>query len=102
MEIVWATFMGYSKGFTIWYYDIIVIVFLVISTVLLSRALKMGLPVGTAYAVWTGIGAVGTMAVSVILGNEKLSVWSVVFLIMIIGGIIGLHATYRKSATDGQ
>ena len=93
MEIVWAVAMDYSDGFTIWYYDVIVAVFLAGSTILLARSLNAGLPIGTAYDVWTGIGAVGTLVVSTILGNEVLSVLRVIFVIMIIGGIIGLQVT---------
>lgn len=92
-EIVWAVAMDYSDGFTIWYYDVIVVVFLVLSTVLLAKSLKSGLPVGTAYAVWTGIGAVGTLVVSTLLGNETMTVLKAVFLVMIIAGIIGLQVT---------
>lgn len=88
--------MDYSKGFTVWYFAVPTVIFLIISTVLLAKALKAGLPVGTAYAVWTGIGAIGTVLVSTLLGNESLSILSWVFLALIIGGIIGLHATYRN------
>lgn len=99
-EVVWAIAMDYSDGFTVWYYDIIVVVFLIASTVLLARSLGMGLPVGTAYAVWTGIGAVGTITVSVILGNETLTVLRAFFVAMIIMGIAGLQITSKKS--DGN
>ena len=95
-EIVWAVAMDYSEGFSIWYCDIIVAIFLIGSTVLLAKALNLGIPVGTAYAVWTGIGAVGTMTVSVILGNETLSALKVLFIAMIIGGIIGLQLSSRS------
>ena len=95
MEVVWAVAMDYSEGFTIWYYDIVVVVFLAASTILLAKAMSAGLPVGTAYAVWTGIGAVGTLVVSAILGNESLSLIRVIFVIMIIGGIVGLQVTTR-------
>lgn len=95
MEVVWAVAMDYSEGFTIWYYDIIVAIFLAASTILLAKSLALGLPVGTAYAVWTGIGAVGTLVVSAALGNESLSLIRVIFVIMIIGGIVGLQATTR-------
>lgn len=96
MEVIWAVAMDYSDGFTKWEFDIIVVVFLLLSTYLLSRALKQGIPVGTAYAVWTGIGAVGTIAVSVALGNESLTVLSAIFVMMIIGGIIGLQMTSKE------
>ena len=92
-EVVWAIAMDYSDGFTVWYYDVTVAVFLIISMILLAKALNMGLPVGTAYAVWTGIGAVGTITISVILGNETLDALKTLFVVMIIAGIIGLQFT---------
>ena len=95
-EIVWAVAMDYSDGFTVWYYDIIVVLFLVGSTVLLAKALNMGIPVGTAYAVWTGTGAVGTITVSVVLGNETLTMLKTLFVMMIIAGIVGLQVTSSK------
>ena len=85
--------MDYSEGFTIWHFDIITVVFLAISMFLLERALKMGVPVGTGYAVWTGIGAVGTIAVSVAAGHETLTMLRTLFLVMIIAGIAGLQLT---------
>ena len=97
-EVVWAVAMDYSDGFTIWYYDIIVAVFLIGSTLFLAKALNMGIPIGTAYAVWTGIGAIGTIAVSVALGNESLTTLKALFVGMIIAGIIGLQITSGHSA----
>ena len=99
-EVVWAVAMGYSDGFTIWYYDVITVVFLIISTVLLERALRTGIPVGTAYAVWTGIGAVGTIIASVALGNESITLLRVFFVILIIAGITGLQLTSGNGQTD--
>ena len=99
-EVVWAVAMGYSDGFTIWYYDVITVVFLIISTVLLERALRTGIPVGTAYAVWTGIGAVGTIIVSVALGNETITLLRVFFVMLIIIGITGLQLTSGSGRTD--
>ena len=96
-EVVWAIAMDYSDGFTVWYYDIIVAVFLIGSTLLLAKALNMGIPVGTAYAVWTGIGAIGTIIVSVALGNETLTALKALFVGMIIAGIIGLQITSKQS-----
>ena len=96
-EIVWAVAMDYSNGFTVWYYDIVVVLFLVASTVLLAKALNLGIPVGTAYAVWTGIGAVGTITVSVALGNETLTILKTLFVMMIILGIVGLQVTSSKT-----
>ena len=96
-EVVWAIAMDYSDGFTVWYYDAIVAVFLIGSMVLLAKALNMGIPVGTAYAVWTGIGAIGTIAVSVSLGNESLTAMKALFVGMIIAGIIGLQMSSKGS-----
>lgn len=93
METVWAVAMDYSDGFTIIIYDVIVVIFLTISMVLLSRALNLGLPVGTAYAVWTGIGAVGTIVVSIALGNEVASPLRMLFIGLIVFGIAGLQMT---------
>ena len=96
-EIVWAVAMDYSNGFTVWYFDVVVVVFLIGSMVLLAKSLNLGIPVGTAYAVWTGIGAVGTITVSVALGNESLTALKALFVMMIIAGIIGLQLTSKTT-----
>lgn len=96
-EIVWAVAMDYSDGFTVWYFDVVVVVFLIGSMVLLAKSLNLGIPVGTAYAVWTGIGAVGTITVSVALGNESLTALKALFVMMIIAGIIGLQLTSKTT-----
>ena len=100
MEVIWATSLDYSDGFTIWYFDILVVVFLVISTVLLAMALKGGVPVGTGYAVWTGIGAIGTIAVSVAAGHETLTLLRTLFVVMIIAGIAGLQLTSADTRSE--
>lgn len=100
METIWAVAMDYSEGFTKILYDVIVVVFLCISMVLLSKALSMGLPVGTAYAVWTGIGAVGTIVVSIILGNEMAEPLRLLFVGLIIFGIVGLQITSNEKKEE--
>lgn len=102
MEVVWAVAMGCSEGFSIWYYDVICIVFLIISTILLSIALNNGIPVGTAYAVWTGIGAVGTIVISVLIGTESISVLKALFVMMILAGIVGLQLTSKDSEKSSE
>ena len=102
MEVVWATAMDYSDGFTIWYFDILVIVFMAISMFLLERALKGGIPVGTGYAVWTGIGAIGTIAMSVAAGHETLTLLRTLFVVMIIAGIAGLQLTSKNKGSEGN
>ena len=100
MEVIWATAMDYSEGFTIWYYDIITFLFLAISMFLLEKALKNGIPVGTGYAVWTGIGAVGTIVISVIGGHETLTLLRSLFVVMIVAGIAGLNLTSGSSESE--
>jgi len=99
-EIVWAVTLGYSEGFTVLPLAAVVIIFLAASIYLLSKAISGGLPVGTAYAVWVGIGAVGTMAVSVILGNEPALPVKLLFVGIIIAGIIGLQVTCGEKVQD--
>lgn len=102
MEIVWAVALDFSNGFKIWYFDIIVVLFLALSMYLMMRSLRHGIPVGTAYAVWTGIGAVGTLVVSTLLGRESLTPLSVLFVALIIGGIIGLQLTSNEDQNKGK
>ena len=101
-EVVWATAMGLSDGFREWEWTLVTAVFLTISTWLLSKALDHGLPVGGAYATWVGIGALGTMAVSSLIGMEHLSAESVLFVLMVAAGVIGLQATGRGHARRGR
>lgn len=90
-EVIWAVAMGLSDGFTKIQYDAVVVIGLLISMILLSKAIDGGLPVGTAYAVWTGIGAVGTLAVSVLMNVETVTALRVLFVFLIIVGIAGLQ-----------
>lgn len=88
-EIAWAIGLKYSEGFSRLYPGIITIVCMLISFTLLAFALKT-LPVGTAYAVWTGIGAVGTAVLGIILFGEPRDFMRIFFIILIIAGIAGL------------
>ena len=91
-EIVWAVAMGRSNKLTDPMYDAILIVFLTASTILLEKAVDRGIPVGTAYAVWTGIGAVGTVVAGIFLFREPVTFWRMFFLFTLIGSIVGLKA----------
>jgi quaternary ammonium compound-resistance protein SugE len=91
LEIGWAVGLEYSEGLskpvpTLW-----TVLALVASIVLLGQAVK-DLPVGTAYAVWTGIGAVGTAALGIVLFDEPVTLARVGFIGLIAVGIVGLHA----------
>lgn len=92
LEVVWALMLKQSAGFTKPLPTVIFIVSLFFSMFLLSQALK-SLPVGTAYAVWTGIGAAGTAILGMVLLGEARDVLKLLSLMMLVGGIIGLRLT---------
>ena len=88
-EVGWAIGLKYTQGFTKLWPSVGTIAAMVMSFVLLSQALKT-IPVGTGYAVWTGIGAVGTVVLGMIYFNEPREVSRIVCLLLIISGILGL------------
>lgn len=92
LEVVWALMLKQSEGFSKPVPTAIFFISLVLSMFLLSQALK-SLPVGTAYAVWTGIGAAGTAVLGMLLLGESRDALKLVSLVMIIAGIIGLRLT---------
>ncbi|NLA28580.1 MAG: multidrug efflux SMR transporter [Propionibacterium sp.] len=89
METVWASALAHSDGFRNTKMVIVFLIAMVASMAGLGLALK-DLPIGTAYAVWTGIGAVGTAAVGMILFGDPVSVGRIVCLVLIVSGIVGL------------
>jgi quaternary ammonium compound-resistance protein SugE len=89
LEIVWAITMKASEGFTKWHLTAVTIVAAWASFLLLGLSLK-SLPVGTAYAVWTGIGAVGTAVLGVLIFHEPVTFARLGFIALIVGGIVGL------------
>ncbi|GAA2427214.1 DMT family transporter [Mycolicibacterium llatzerense] len=93
LEAVWATAMGKSEGFTRLSPSIVFGVALIASMAGLAYAMR-DLPVGTAYAVWVGIGAVLTVVYAMATGDETTSVLKVVFLAVIIGGVVGLKLVH--------
>lgn len=88
-EIAWAVGLKYSEGLSKFWPSVFTIVCLVISMGMLAYAVR-SLPVGTAYAVWTGIGAVGTVILGMLLFNEPKDLVRIFFIGMILAGIIGL------------
>ena len=94
-ETAWAIGMKYSNGFTKLYPSIFTLVTMSLSVYLLSISLKT-LPVGTAYAVWTGIGAVGTAILGIILFGESKELMRIFFIFLIIAGIVGLKVFSGK------
>lgn len=88
-EIGWAIGLKYTHGFTRLGPSVLTIISMVVSLGLLGLALKT-LPVGTAYAVWTGIGAVGTAILGIVLFAEPASAMRLACIGLIVAGIIGL------------
>ena len=91
-EMVWAVGLKYTEGFTRLLPSVATIAAMVLSFVFLSQALK-SLPVGTAYAVWTGIGAAGTAVLGIVLFGESRDILRILCLSLIVIGIIGLKLT---------
>lgn len=89
LEVVWAVGLKYTHGFSRLVPSVITAVAMIASVALLSWAMKT-LPVGTAYAVWTGIGAVGAAITGIILLGESASMARIASLALIVAGIIGL------------
>ncbi len=90
-EAVWATALGRSEGFTRLAPSVVFAVALAVSMGGLAYAMR-DLPAGTAYAVWVGIGASLTVIYAMLTGTEPVSVLKVAFLLMIIGGVVGLKS----------
>ena len=93
-EVTFASCLGKAKESTgqemyLWYFGFLVS--LTISMVLLVKATQT-LPIGTAYAVWTGIGAVGTVLVGILVFKEPATFWRLFFITSLIGSIVGLKA----------
>lgn len=91
-EIGWATGLKYTEGFSNFWPSVYTILSMIASFILLSIALKT-LPVGTAYAIWTGIGVVGTALLGIFLFDEPATVAKAVCITLILTGIVGLKIT---------
>ncbi|MCC6378146.1 MAG: quaternary ammonium compound efflux SMR transporter SugE [Burkholderiales bacterium] len=88
-EIGWAVGLKYTEGFTRPWPTTWTVVAMVASVVLLGWAIRT-LPVGTAYAIWTGIGAVGTVILGIVLFGESASLLRLACVALIVAGIVGL------------
>lgn len=88
-EIGWAIGLKYTEGFTRLWPSVGTVLAMIISMVLLGITMK-SLPVGTAYAVWVGVGAVGTVILGIILFGESADTLRILSLGLILAGIIGL------------
>ena len=88
-EVVWATALKMSNGFANVKADIVFVIGTAMSVWLLSVAMK-SIPMGTAYAVWTGIGAVGGVVVGIVAFGESASALRIASAALIVAGIVGL------------
>ena len=92
MEMVWSTCMKLSNGFTDLKFTVLTIVGMIVSFGFLSQATKV-LPLGTAYAIWTGIGAEGALVIGIVLFKEPATPARMFFAALLLVGILGLKAT---------
>lgn len=90
LEVGWATTLKYSEGWTRIGFSLLTLALMGASFLFLSQALKH-IPLGTAYAIWTGIGAVGTVLVGLLLFGEPATVGRLTWMAVIVTGIIGLR-----------
>ena len=88
-EIAFAGSLKLTQNFTNLKWSVIFILFYVLSIVLLNKAVQT-IPIGTAYAVWTGIGAAGTVLIGIIYFKEPYNFWRLFFLCTLIMSIVGL------------
>ncbi|MEE4198911.1 MAG: multidrug efflux SMR transporter [Bacteroidales bacterium] len=93
-EIGWAIGMKYTQGFTKFWPVVFTLVSMLLSVYLLSLATKT-IPIGTAYAIWTGIGIAGTSLLGIVLFNEPIEVLRILFIVMILVAIVGLKIISR-------
>lgn len=91
-DVAWAYATKRSEGFTRWDWAILSLALLALFIVLLVKALKV-LPLGLAYAVWTGVGAIGAMAVGVLAFHEPIQAQRLTFAAVVVLGVVGLKLT---------
>ena len=98
-EVVWAIGLKEARGFTVLLPSIVTLIFIVISFFLFAKAMET-IPVGTAYAIFTGIGAIGTAIVGIIVFNEGAGVGKLFFLVLLLVGIVGLKLADGQEETQ--
>ncbi|MCE9592507.1 MAG: multidrug efflux SMR transporter [Planctomycetes bacterium] len=104
LEVLWPIGMKHSENFTRWGWIVIMMVAMVSSFGLLTLAVgpKFKLPIGTAYAVWTGMGAAGAVVVGLVVFKEPREFGRLFCLALIIIGIVGLKITHREEPPAGE
>ncbi|MCF6231587.1 MAG: quaternary ammonium compound efflux SMR transporter SugE [Rhodobacteraceae bacterium] len=96
-EVVWAIGLKYTDGFSRLWPSVLTVMAMIISFQFLSMAMKT-LPVGTAYAVWTGTGAVGVAILGMVLFGESREVARILSIVLIIAGVVGLKVFSGQTA----
>jgi len=94
-EVAWAVGLKHSNGFTKPLISIVTAVLMIASFFFLALALRK-IPLGTGYAIWTGIGVVGTTIIGLIFLNESRDFWRLASLAMILIGIVGLKISHTE------
>ena len=92
LEVFWSTCLKFSNGFSEIRFTVLTLAGMVLSFVFLSQATKV-LPLGTSYAIWTGIGALGAVIVGIVLFREPFTARRIFFVAMLLVGIVGLKFT---------
>ena len=92
LEVVWAIGLKYTEGFTRLWPSVITASAMIASIVLLAMAVK-SLPIGTAYAIWTGIGAVGAVILGIVLFGDSASPLRLACVGLVVVGMLGLKLT---------
>lgn len=95
LEVAWAVGLKYSAGFTRLWPTVATVTTMIASMVLLAQAVRT-LPIGTAYALWTGIGAAGTAILGILLFGESRELGRLLCILLIVAGIVGL----KLASTD--
>lgn len=98
-EIVWAIGLKEAHGFTVLLPSVVTLVFIVVSFFLFAKAMEK-IPIGTAYAIFTGIGAAGTAIVGIFLFKEGAGAGKLFFLALLLIGIIGLKLADSKEESE--
>jgi quaternary ammonium compound-resistance protein SugE len=100
-EAIWATALGQSDGFTRSVPTVVFLIALLVSMLGLGWAAKQ-IPIGTAYAVWTGVGAALTVSYAMLTGDETVSAWKILFIAGIIASVVGLKLVPGHKRTDDR
>lgn len=96
LEVCWSVGLKYAKGFTVLVPSILTITAMIVSMFLLAKSMQT-LPLGTAYAVWVGIGIIGAAIAGIILFNEPATLLRVFFIVLLLVSIVGLKLTSGQS-----